>query len=401
VNRRFIAAVAPLTALSALIVAGCAEPHVAASPEPAAPPLGVEWTSVDLTGPLADEDAELTEFSADGVLWVIDEAVPTTLFGTTDGISWREVDLTTHGLPPRVSESSDCRQQPVIDARPDGLTLVYSERAHDHPVGLRETVWLVDVDDAGERISVTPGADAGFENMPPATEGDQFRTRCLVNIVSLGETRYAFGGGQWWSPYDTGRRDYFTAREVAPNDWEVYSARTSPVLEGVNAELWAGGMLSTGSSLVLIDTGGGTAEFWHSVDGRDWLATENSPEVNPSAIGAASHDGTLVVASLLGERPGFRLGIWSSTNGAEWTQVHFPEPVAEETPTVLATPEGFIVAASSSGTPFTWVSTDGTTWSELPSDYYLTGAIAHLDGLVDIGSSRIRVSGLDWGQAAE
>jgi len=393
-----------------LVLVGCGAAPTGPS-EPGAPAhdpetWGIEWARVAGTGPLEDDAADFEVFGAAGAIWLYDAEAPTVLHTTSDGAAWTTWDLADHGLPAEAFAVTSVDGL-VRDDRGDAVTLVYGSGATaDHPAGLLERMWLVDI--AGEEVTVTAGVDVGLEAMPAAEGGWDFRTRELRGFASLGDTRYAIGDGQWWQPFKTGGVDAFAATETDAG-WSVFSTDTPP-LGGSDYLASPVAIETLGDHLVVVTDPLSSLypfEVWLSSDGVAWES------VAPTFEGAgAEYRVTSVTAGAagivaVGVESAFGRGTgvaWASADGREWTRTVLPGGEEDGAPeTVVATDAGFLVVGEAAMDTAVWTSPDGVEWTradaEMPSA--VRNAVPVAGGLVAVGPGFLLTSGLDWGGVVE
>ncbi len=380
-----------------------------ASAEPQIP-VGTEFTLVEGDTPL-NEDVRYTWFTAAGSVWAVDPAQETTLHWTDNGTTWTSTDLTTHGLPAEASlraGSTYCSTDPVIDDRGDSFTVVYyTYNGESHPQGILDSMWLVDVE-AGA-VTVTAGADVGLERMP-APEGDlTFRTSCGISFADVNGQRALIGQGQWWKPFSTGKSNVFVATEGADGMWSVHSTRASAFLGG-EEPVPVLGAVNIGDELVAIVREYVDAEqsfgVWTSTNGRDWSRVTDAFDGAAAAPGRvvdiqATPHGIALVAAMSDEADGAAL--WSSPDGKEWTSADVEGAKILETGSVLAVGGRYMVgfwAFDEASRTEVWELNEAGEWVLRPdSDQFstrMTSAVALRNGLIEVHDGKVHVSGDPW-----
>lgn len=379
-----------------------AQPSTAPTASTASAPAPTGWYETSTSLPDGDTPAAIA--GADGRLWAIGTAHPTTLYSTSDGVDWSVVDLVDHGLPKKAvatGSQGSCRPPFVVSEHDDGVTVVFLQPLRSNKAGLFDRIWLADV--SGDTVTVTSAADNGLERMPPPRDGLQFRTFCITDMTSFDGGQVAVGDGQWWKPYDTGSADGFAAVEGAEGGWTVVSSTRSPFTSrnGVQPRFVvpvAGRLVAVGQS-----RGGYPLHTWTSADGKSWTGQRLT---FPDAAGdadlrgaAAAPDGqgVVVVGTERGDAEPVAVA-WSSSDGDTWTRAVLPGG-ATSAESVVATPDGYLAMGVDGSDAVTWTSEDGRTWAQgdaPPVGIDTPTMTAVGDGLVARTRDGFVVQGLDW-----
>lgn len=371
--------------------------------------VGTEFSLLDTPHPLS-ADVRYTTFAAGGALWAVDPTAPTTLHWTSNGVDWTTTDLTASGLPAEARFSAGdtyCPWRPVVDDRGDGFTVIYHTFNNSHPQGLLQSLWLVDIESGA--VKVTQGAAVGLETMPAPEGGLAFRTSCAYSFVELDGQRALVGQGQWWEPYRTGNVSVFVATEGAAGMWSVHSTRASAFLGG-EEPVPVLGAVNVGDELVAIVQEYVDAEqsfgVWTSTNGRDWSRVTDAFDGAAAAPGRvvdmqATPHGIALVAAMSDEADGAAL--WSSPDGKEWTSADVEGAKIFETGSVLAVGGRYMVgfwAFDEASRTEVWELNEAGEWVLRPdSDQFssrMTSAVALRNGLIEVHDGKVHVSGDPW-----
>lgn len=366
--------------------------------------IGLEWHTVELSGPL-DGDTNYESFGAGDSLWLYQQDLPTTLHTTSDGATWRTIDLTRSGLP---ADATILRGiEGVIVDWTDGLTtILYTTYTNgSHPAALDTIQWLVEVTPTA--VTVTPGGEVGLESMPANEGGFAFRTGTIAAFARLGETRLAVGDGQWWQPGLTSRYDGFVALE-GPSGWQVLSSEAALPFGVDPRNIVPIALATVGDRLVMLGSELGNAYpfvAFTSADGRTWKDTTTSFDeaigakyrVYSVAVGAGGMVAIGIEADnlMMGTGP---VVVWASADGTTWTRSALP---VTDGSAVVVIDRGidYLAIVESDYTALAFSSPDGVAWtlSDIELPYAATFAVEVGDGLVAQYTSGMVVSGLDWG----
>ena len=397
-----LTALALTVALTGCAGAGSADPDEQPSAEePAAESRwAYDWTSIPYSAPLV-AGTFYDSFSAGGEFWVWDDQLATTVHGTRDGVTWRTLDLTEHGVPAEaVRGHQGCDSLSVIDWGDRFSLLFYTDHGQSHPESIFSRLWLVDV--AGETVTVSDSMSNGLETMPPDEAGEAYRTSCVSGGGELAGARVLIGEGQWWRPFATGNQNPWLAVERGAN-WTVHAAMGAPFFGDQVMPVLAG---VVGHRAVVVSSHLGVDEglrMWSSADGIGWQ------EVTVPGPSLASRDAVMTVtphgAIIAGGSRGVEDDghIWATVDGVTW---HHTPLFDDEWKLrwVQADERGLAVGgwrispeATEGGV---WLSADGVTWTPLHETEALEAvvgpSIPHAGGLIWFGKEEIRVSGLDW-----
>ncbi|MEO7126291.1 MAG: hypothetical protein ABI382_00220 [Nakamurella sp.] len=366
---------------------------------------GIDWRRIEPSGPL-HKGRSYYSFSAANTLWVGDDEEQSVLYGTTDGTSWRTLDLTKHGLPADAKVdpgTSGCSHGLVVDQRETGFTIVYYTNYGAHQgSGLLNKIWLVNID--GDTVTVEDPTKSGLEIMPPDEGGDAFRTMCIAGFTHIDGQRVAIGEGQWWKPFATGSQDAFSATQGPSGKWEVYSTKTSEMLGGGKYYARIFGVFTLGNRVgVIVDTWdkSGAFDVWTSANGRDWsLSVVPGKPASMAGLRSAVGKSGIVVAAPLKKAPGV-LAVWSSPDGKSWQGQELATGERAELGMIAAVDDGYLLtAALKLFETSAWTSSDGENWepiTDLPEKSSTLGTpFPHENGFVAVSSYGIEVSGLDW-----
>lgn len=400
----------PAIAAAILLLAGCAAGPGSADEEaePAADPArwGLDWEPLGGTIPTDAEKGYWQNLAGAGALWAYQTALPTTLYGTTDGLTWLEVDLTQHGLPAEAVFSNDysCPGMKVFEDHGSSFVVLYTTGYGSHPLGIAAASWLAEITAEGE-VTVTHGADIGLETMPPGENGWDFRTRCIAEVVDVAGTTMMVGGGQWWQPYKTGSYDLFSATRGTDGSWSVYSTNAPPMNSSTGNHYLAGAG-SLGNELVMasLKTGDG-ARFtvWRTTDGRSWSVTlvDAITEGELNLFGArftVTSGGMMALLGTYSADGGDIVAVWSSADGSAWERTDLTGPGAKKPILVTESPTGLLALVEGSTAVTAWGTADGHTCALLADDLPLaaTGAVPVAGGLAFFTRSGLWASGVDW-----
>ncbi|MCC6269714.1 MAG: hypothetical protein IT190_00380 [Microbacteriaceae bacterium] len=398
-----------VVALAGLLV-GCVPTGngSADSAEPVEPavPLGYEWTEVPFTTPLIP-GTEYQGFSAGGAFWTYARETPTILYGTTDGKTWRTIDVTEYGaLADTGKMSPDCGFVIAGDRASSTFTMVYhSYYGQGHPEAITEHIWMVEI--SPDDVTVSDGATNGLEVMPPDEGGTAYRTECVLGIEKLGDEKIVVGMGQWWAPYATGGKNPFVAKKVTPEKWEVHASSTESFFGDDSFPYRVTKAVDRVVMLVNYSDAESELAAWSSTDGMDWAYSElPGPKVysllgNPSVESNDYGIAAWTTPGIFGEG---QSQLWSSVDGQTWK---YSEPIEADwnLTTVRVDKNGFTAFAykyeSEKVLSMVRHSVDGETWTVVddanPRPQLLERAIAHDGGLVLISDDMFLVSGLPWG----
>lgn len=194
------------------------------------------------------------------------------------------------------------------------------------------------------------------------------------------------------------------------------SGSTGAPVSGPLAAVSAG---RVGDSQFVVGQAGPQAVEWFSPDGNTWeppRPLDSSPElgIEQPLFACTTGDSAVVVGRIITTARGSLPAAWSSTDGSSWTGGIFtPAPPAGSTTSVegcLWTGNGFIAYGETGYAgveqPVLWVSSDGITWTEMPSTFTglasnqaLGAQAAPLDSIVWGTSTWLGLSGqgdLPW-----
>lgn len=169
--------------------------------------------------------------------------------------------------------------------------------------------------------------------------------------------------GQTWArvPHDS---------EVFGLNASIYSVtRGGPGLVAVG-DVDASAATSAGC---MIDCPDANAAVWTSVDGVEWTRVPHdpsvfgTPEIGTEILDVAVGESGLVAVGGVGDdflSPG-----WISTDGLTWTRMPSDPELFdgdESMNSVIATPDGFVAVGQETGRAAAWYSPDGATWTRVP-----------------------------------
>lgn len=325
------------------------------SPTPAIDPeaWGTSWARTETLPPLGGAEY-VRSFTASGRYWIYNMQQRSQLHYTEDGITWGTIDLTDVGLPEAAVTQTDWApcDNPVVDDRGDSFDLFfYVPHGGAHPQGLAMSPWLVTI--TGDEVAaVKDGASIGLETMPAAIDGWDFRTECPKGFVTVNDTRYLLGRGQWWQPYKTGNDDAYIATETADGMWSVYSSR-APFLGG-EEQVDIHAVYAMDDRIVALskpehwDATGFIA--WTSTDGQQWTAQHVEGGVDDFyRLDVVQYDGGVVV---IGSGNSDETNVWHSSDSQTWNH-H----------TLRDSKGNFVGAALGPLGPVLWVTgADGKAW---------------------------------------
>ncbi len=421
VGRPVLAGAAALVVLGVLAACQSAPaPSVAASRDPVPTPglessapaavpddYAVDW--VEHTVPeFVVSGAYYEIFSAGGRFWVYDRGEETTLHSTDDGSTWTTLRLTDVGVPAGARLSVDtnrCGDGSLVRDVPGGVELVYaSSYNNSHPLGLDSEYFFVAL--GSEVPVVRSGTDAGWESMPTAQNGFDFRTSCLAGVHDLGDRRVAVGIGQWWRPYDTGGHHPFVAIEGADGRWEIQPLRDQAASVALSAPIDA--TVALDDAVLLLSATGEGVVVERSADAAHW-----ERQVLPGLDRAANRvwavrgaAGAFVIASAY-DGPGDHgdecsFYSWSSPDGATWSPaVRLAERADADLRLLAATAHGVYAVVEAMRSP----ADASTTTVLLRSDdaaeleaTELTGmdAIPFLGQVVPLGDGLVSFNTFPW-----
>lgn len=395
-------------AATMLLLAGCSATPGASGPDSKpASPLGYEWTEVPYTAPLKP-GTEYRAFSAGGTFWVYDRDAPTLLNGTTDGATWRTIDVTEFGVPADVGTGTSCGQIVVGDSVSATTTVFYhGYYGQGQADSITEHVWMVEI--TADEVTVSDGATSGLEVMPPREGRYAYRTGCVLGMETLGDTRVIVGDGQWWAPYATGPNNLFAAIEQGSGSWKVHASSSEPFFK---EWLFPYRAVKAGDRVVVLTTNSeieSQLDSWSSTDGVTWEyailpgpeydKSEGYPSVFANEHGIAAWTSTRVGATTQSQ-------LWVSKDALEWKRADLFD-AGWTLSTVTIGENGFTAFAYRyDGTSGEFVSAvrnsaDGVTWAEVkddnPNPDRLADAIPYAGGLVLLLNDKLLVSGLPWG----
>lgn len=223
-------------------------------------------------------------------------------------------------------------------------------------------------------------------------------------LVAVGGTDGYFtdGDAAVWTSVDG-----FTWTRV-PHDETVFGGEGSQVINGVTA--WGPGFVAVGN-----DGGIGpwdnnpenNAAVWTSVDGVNWSRVPHDETVfgtggNPVMLAVTAGGPGLVAVgadyypSELAETP-----VWTSPDGVTWTRVPDDAAVPGALTSVTAGGPGLVaVGLGSSETTAVWTSVDGITWNRVPDDDAVFGRWPDWINDVVVGGSGLVAVGVQDGDAA-
>lgn len=374
------------------------------------------WT--ELTTPSFLSEAEfVTGFSAGGEFWMLDRQNHARLNGTSDGIQWRQLDLTEHGLPSTAkidTGGNQCGDRPVVRDEGTKVELVYADNYQGaHALSLVNRFYLVTID--GDVVTVDSAVELGLERMPAAQGELNYRTSCIAAVFGPGGRRVAVGSGQWWKPFATGGIDPFSAVEGADGLWTVHSI-VSPA-DTPRESLPIDAAVEHAGTVVIAVASAEGVKVLSSDDGIDWSRQLLSAQGR--AVGSVWMEAGEAGIVLIGQvHDGAVDGVdeysyfaWFSGDAETWSEARLLADRSEHEVKVLtATTHGYY-AVIRSRAPSTggsapkqlFHSTDGAEWEPLELDRAATlpllGQVFEHEGELisySIFSKVLTATGLPW-----